>query len=298
MARPLRVGIQLPEVERHVPWPEYVAMARAAEEVGFDSIWVGDHLLYRGPGRPERGPWEAWTLLAGLAAVTRRIGLGPLVACVAFHPPAVLAKMAATMAELSDGRLTLGLGAGWNREEFLAFGIPFDHRASRFEEAFEVIRRLLAGERVSLAGRFVDVRDAVLLPPPRRPALMVGSTGERVLTATLPHVDAWNTWYARYGNTVEGFAAETEGVTALAASVGRDPAEVDRSACVLVVVDRAAGERPLEDDVPPVEGGADAVAGHLRDLAEAGADEAILVASPITEASIRALGEPLSILDA
>jgi probable F420-dependent oxidoreductase len=272
-------------------------MARAAEEVGFDSIWVGDHLLYRGPGRPEQGPLEAWTLLAGLAAVTRRIGLGPLVACVAFHPPAVLAKMAATVAELSDGRLTLGLGAGWNREEFEAFGIPFDHRASRFEEAFEVIRRLLAGERVSLAGRFVEVRDAVLLPPPRRPALMVGSTGERVLTAALPHADAWNTWYSRYGNTVEGFAAENEGVTALATRLGRDPAEVGRSACVLVVVDAAAGERPLEEGVPPVEGGADTVAGHLRDLAEAGADEAILVASPITEASIRTLGETLVNLD-
>ena len=149
-----RIGVQLPEVERDVRWPEYLAMARAAEEVGFDSIWLGDHLLYRDDGRPERGPWEAWTLLAGLAVVTERVQLGPLVACTAFHPPAVLAKMAATVDETSGGRLVLGLGAGWNEPDFRAVGIPFDHRASRFVEAFEIIRRLLAGERVTYAGRF------------------------------------------------------------------------------------------------------------------------------------------------
>src|SRR5215208_4116275 len=98
--RALRIGVQLPEVEREVRWPECVAIARAAEEVGFDSIWVGDHYLYRGDGRPERGPWEAWTLLAGLAAATKRVTLGPLVACAAFHPPGLIAKMAATVDEV------------------------------------------------------------------------------------------------------------------------------------------------------------------------------------------------------
>ena len=121
------VGIQLPEVEREVRWPEYVAMARAAEAVGFDSIWVGDHLLYRGDGRPERGPWEAWTLLAGLAAATERVALGPLVACTAFHAPAMLAKQAATVDEISGGRLVLGLGAGWNPTDFSAFEIGRAH---------------------------------------------------------------------------------------------------------------------------------------------------------------------------
>jgi len=183
-------------------------MARAAEAAGFDSIWLGDHLLYRGDGRSERGPWDSWTFLAALAGVTERVRLGPLVACAAFHPPGLLARMAASVDELSGGRLVLGLGAGWNETEFRAFGIPFDHRASRFEEAFEIIRRLLAGERVTLHGRFWDVDDAVLLPrPASRPALMVGSTGRRVLSVALSHVDAWNTWYDDYGNTPAGFAA-------------------------------------------------------------------------------------------
>jgi probable F420-dependent oxidoreductase len=298
MARPLRVGVQVPEVERRVAWPEYAAMARAAEEVGFDSISLGDHYLYRGGGRPERGPWEAWTLLAALAAVTERLKLAPLVACTAFHNPAVLAKMAATVDEVSGGRLELGLGAGWNEAEFRAFGIPFDHRASRFEEAFEIIRRLLSGERVTFQGRFHRVEDAVLLPrPSRRPPLMIGSSGERMLTITLPHVDAWNTWYTRYGNTPEGFASVNEKTTALAERVGRDPRDIARSACVLVAVDRAAIDRRNTDGVTPLKGSPERIAQGLRDLAEAGADEAILVLSPITEASIRTVGESLAALD-
>ena len=83
----MKVGVQLPEVEREVRWPELAAMARAAEESGFDSLWVGDHLLYRGDGRTERGPWDCWTTLAALAGVTERVELGPLVACTAFSPP-------------------------------------------------------------------------------------------------------------------------------------------------------------------------------------------------------------------
>ena len=169
MTQPLRVGVQLPEVERGVGWAEYAAMARAAEEVGFDSIWLGDHYLYR-EGDWEGGPWEAWTFLAGLAAITERVRLGPLVACLNFHNPAVLAKKVAAVDEISGGRFVFGLGAGWNRTEFDAFGIPYDHRASRFEESFGIVRRLLDGERFTFEGRFQQVHDAVLIPrPARRP---------------------------------------------------------------------------------------------------------------------------------
>jgi probable F420-dependent oxidoreductase len=296
--RPLRVGVQLPEVERVVRWPEYVAMARAAEEVGFDSIWVGDHLLYRGDGRPERGPWDAWTLLAGLAGVTGRVALGPLVACTAFRRPGLLARTAAAVDELSGGRLVLGLGAGWNEPEFRAFGIPFGDRVARFAEALQIIKRLFDGERVTFAGDYETVSDAVLLPPPaRRPPLMVGATGPRMLAASLPHVDAWNTWFDVYGNTPEGFAELNATVADAARGAGREPSDIERSACVLVVLDRAAGERPSPDGMAPVEGSADEIAAHLRALAEAGADEAILVVSPINERSIRTLGGALVALD-
>jgi probable F420-dependent oxidoreductase len=273
-------------------------MARAAEAVGFDSIWVGDHLLYRGDGRTERGPWDAWALLAGIAAVTERVALGPLVACTAFRNPGVFARTAAAVDELSGGRLVLGLGAGWNKVEFEAFGIPFDDRLVRFSEAFEIIRRLLSGERVTFAGAYERTEDAVLLPTPaRRPPLMVGATSLRMLEATIPHVDAWNTWYTWFGNSAEGFAKENRRVDEVAQAAGRDPAEIFRSACVLVLLDPASEERPAEPSAPAWTGPPDALAAKLRELAAAGADEAILVLSPITESSIRTLGATLRLLD-
>lgn len=297
--RPLAVGIQLPEVERVVRWPEYRAMARAAESAGFDSIWVGDHLLYRADGRPERGPHEAWSLLAGLATVTERVRLGPLVACTAFSPPAVFAKRAAAVQEISGGRLNLGLGAGWSEAEFRAFGVPFDRRVSRFAESFEVIRRLTAGERVTLRGTFTDVEDAVLLPAPAyRIPLMIGSTAPRMLSIALPHVDAWNAWFDAYGNTPEGFAALVRQMDAATVAAGRAVGDIRRSACVLVLVDRAAEERTVPAGVAPLEGPMTKIAAGLRDLAAAGANEAIIVASPITERSISVLGEALALLDA
>jgi len=281
----MKVGVQLPEVERVVRRDELAAIALAVEEVGFDSVWVGDHLLYRGDGRPERGPWDCWTTLAWLASVTRRVELGPLVACTAFHPPGILARQAAAVDELSGGRFVLGIGAGWNEEEFRAFGLPFDHHVSRFEEAFTIIRRLIAGERVTFHGTYHSVEDALLLPPPaRRPKLMIGANKPRMLSIALPHVDAWNTWFTHYGNTAEGFAAHNAQISAAAERAGRDPGEIERSACVLVEVD-GAGERPRDVAAVP----AARLAEHLRALADAGADEAILVLDPITEQSVRSL---------
>ena len=286
----MEVGVQLPEVERDVRWPEYLALARAAEEVGLDSIWLGDHLLYRGDGREERGPWEAWTLLAALAAVTERVRLGPLVACASFHPPGLIAKMAATIDEISARRFVLGLGAGWNETEYRAFGLSSDHRVARFAESFEIVRRLVAGERATLRGRFWQAVDAVLLPPPaRRVPLMVGATGARMLAITLPHVEAWNCWYSWYGNTVEGFAELSARIDAAAERAGRSPRSVARSACVLVELDAAAVRRPGSDEgIRPV--APEALAEHLAALAAAGADEAILVLRPIDERSVRAVG--------
>ena len=280
----MRIGIQLPEVEREVRWPEVAAIARAAEESKFDSIWVGDHLLYRGGGRPERGPWDAWTQLAALAVLTTRVRLGPLVAATAFHPPGVIARMAASIDEISSGRFTLGLGAGWNEPEFRAFGFPFDRTVSRFAESFEIIRRLLTAEHVTFEGEFHSVEEAVLLPPPRRTVpIMLGSNGARMLGIALPHVEAWNTWFSSYGNTVEGFANLRGDVDGACVKAGRDPAELTHSACVLVRVGDGPGERP--NDIPPV--ALKNLASHLRLLAEAGADEAILVLDPIDERSTR-----------
>jgi len=286
----VRVGVQLPEVERVVRWPEVAAIARAAEESGFESIWVGDHHLYRGGGRPDRGPWDAWTQLAALAAITQRVRLGPLVAATAFHPPGVIARMAASIDEVSGGRFTLGLGAGWNEPEFRAFGFPFDRTVSRFEESFEIVWRLLAGEHVTFHGEFQNADDAVLLPPPRRRVpIMLGSNGARMLGIALPHVDAWNTWFTSYGNTVEGFANLRGDIDGACVRAGRDPAEIAHSVTVLVNVGEGRGERP--HDVPPV--ALKDLSAHLRLLGEAGADEAILVLDPIDERSTRQVADAI-----
>jgi alkanesulfonate monooxygenase SsuD/methylene tetrahydromethanopterin reductase-like flavin-dependent oxidoreductase (luciferase family) len=288
----VRIGIQLPEVEREVRWPEVAAIARSAEESGFDSIWLGDHLLYRGDGRRERGPWDVWTQLAALAAATGRVSLGPLVACTAFHPPGILARMAAAVDEISGARLVLGIGAGWNEAEFRAFGVPFDHRVSRFEEAFGIVRGLLAGERVTVSGRFHSVEDAVLLPPPaRRVPLMIGAHGPRMLEIALPHVDAWNTWFEQYGNDPPRFAELNASIDEAARQAGREPAEIERSACLLVEVEPGSDERDAYPEAPPVP--LERVADAVLALGEAGADEVILVAVPINERSVRRLAAAL-----
>jgi alkanesulfonate monooxygenase SsuD/methylene tetrahydromethanopterin reductase-like flavin-dependent oxidoreductase (luciferase family) len=303
MPRPCKIGIQLPEVERRVEWPELFAMARTAEAVGFDSLWLGDHLIYDLAGGITRGPWEVWTSLAALAAVTERVELGPLVASTSFHAPAMLAKKAATVDAISGGRLILGLGAGWNEREYRAFGFPYDHRVSRFEEAFTIIRTLLRDGRVDFAGTYYRVEDCVLDPGATRPGgptLMLGSTAPRMLRIGLPHIDAWNIWWSDYGNNRDGFLAVRERVDEAAAAAGRAPGEVAGTAAVLVRLTGGAGRLmgyAYDAPVAPVQGSADDVAGHLDAMARAGASHLQLVADPITEESIETLGEALAVLD-
>jgi probable F420-dependent oxidoreductase len=305
MSRPLKVGVQLPEVERRVGWPELLTMARTAEDVGLDSLWLGDHLLYDLPGGVTRGPWEVWTSLAAVAAVTSRVELGPFVASTAFHAPAMLAKMAATVDGISGGRLVLGLGAGWNEREYAAYGFPFDQRISRFEEAFTVIRTLLREGRIDHHGRFHDLTDCVLDPPPTRPGgppLMLGSTGPRMLRIALPHVDLWNTWWSDYGNSPDEFARLRERVDSAAAEAGRAPNEVGATAAVYVQLEggtgRVMGDSAYAAAVSPVAGDPGAVAEHLHAMAEAGAVHVQLVLDPITTDTIKTVGRALPLLDA
>ena len=245
--RPLKVGVQLPEVEREVRWPELLDMVRAIEDLGYDSIWLGEHLLYRWEDRPPRGPWEAWTSMAGIAAVTSRVEFGPFVACTNFHNPALLAKQAATIDEISGGRFILGLGAGWNETEFRAFGFPYDHRVDRFEEAFTIIRTLLHDGAIDFDGRFYQARDCELLPRgprPGGPPLLIGSNGPRMLRMTMPHADAWNSWFADIGNRPEGVARLRDVVDDACRDVGRDPADIARTVAVLVAAARRVRSHP------------------------------------------------------
>jgi alkanesulfonate monooxygenase SsuD/methylene tetrahydromethanopterin reductase-like flavin-dependent oxidoreductase (luciferase family) len=214
----------------------------------------------------------------------------------------MLAKKAATVDEISDGRLIVGLGAGWNQVEYDAFGFPFDRRASRFEEAFTIIHKLLRDGEIDFAGEYYTVRDCELVPRPRpgRPPLMVGSQGPRVLRATLPHVDMWNTWHAWYGNTPAGLANLMDRLDSLCGEVGRDPSEVSRTAAIMIQcpggTGRIYGDTEHESNVA-VLGSPEQIASALIGFEMPGLDHVQLVLDPITVESIEWMGSVLELID-
>lgn len=223
----MKIGLMLPQAEADGAgtWPDILALARQAEAGGIDSLWVSDHFFYRAPGaRPgdEDGGHEAWTLMSALAASTSRVEIGPLVLATSFRPAAILAKMAATLDDVSAGRFILGLGCGWHEPEYDAFGYPFDHRVGRFEEVLRIMRPLLRGERVTAGGRWQGVHDAALVPAPTHPIpILVAAKGERMLRLTAELADLWQT--AWYGPPDERYRTRREGLLAACDAVGRDP---------------------------------------------------------------------------
>ncbi len=237
----MRVGLVLiTEGGGRVPaprWSDVRAVARRAEDLGFDSLWLYDHLLFRPDDEPPFGQWECFTFLAALAEATERVDVGVVVACNGFRNPAILAKMATALDEIADGRLVLGVGSGWNEPEFRAFGVPFDHRVSRLEEALQIIRPLLRDGTADLTGRYHAAPDCLDLPRgprPGGPPLMVGGGGPRVLRLAARHADVVNTH-------VDPFDPEPRlrAVREACEDVGRDPAEL-----TLTVNVNSAGSRP------------------------------------------------------
>jgi alkanesulfonate monooxygenase SsuD/methylene tetrahydromethanopterin reductase-like flavin-dependent oxidoreductase (luciferase family) len=243
-------------------------------------------------------------MLAALAASTNRIAIGPLVSCTSFHNPAVLAKQAATVDEISGGRLILGLGAGWNEAEYRAYGLAFDHRVSRFEEAFTIIRTLLKDGHVDFAGQYYEARDCELLPRgprPGGPPLMIGSSGERMLSVALPHVESWNAWYTDTSNRPDGVPALRDRVDAACHSVGRDPAEIERTVAILVGLPGGVGRIQADRKrapMTPLRGSPAEMTEALRAYAREGIGHVQLVLDPISAASIEALRPVLEALDA
>jgi alkanesulfonate monooxygenase SsuD/methylene tetrahydromethanopterin reductase-like flavin-dependent oxidoreductase (luciferase family) len=230
----MRVGVTVPLaygdlVDGRAPaFGETLAFSRTAEALGLDSIWVFDHLIFRFPPEPDEGLHEAWTTLSALAPMVPRVELGALVMCSSFRNAGVLAKMAATLDDLSGGRLILGLGSGWHEPEYAAFGLPFDHLVGRFEEDLEVIARLLDGETVDVVGRWSRYVGARLLPTPvRRPPILVAAKGERMLRLTARRAEAWNT--AWFGGVDDALRERMRGLDEACAAVGRDRASIRRT---------------------------------------------------------------------
>jgi alkanesulfonate monooxygenase SsuD/methylene tetrahydromethanopterin reductase-like flavin-dependent oxidoreductase (luciferase family) len=296
--RPLKLGLHLPETERIAPWQDIAEMCRLAEDVGFDSIWVPDHLLYRHPDKEPEGPWECWSILAAVAAVTSRVEIGPLVLCTSFRNPGLIAKMADTIDEISGGRLILGLGAGWHEPEYRAFGFPYEERVGRFFEGFTIICTLLRNGWIDYSGRYYTLRECELRPRgprPQGPPLMIGSRGEQILRKTIPHVAYWNGWYAWNGNTVAGYRPLRDQIDRVCEEVGRNPATVQRTMAVDIHLPGSDGAHDPRST--PLSGTPEQIAETLRAFAEAGVDHLQIVLSPNTSAAIEQFAPVIELLD-
>ena len=245
------------ESRRVFPVAEVSGRIERAEELGFDSAWVMDHPFVETPVGRLSGH-DPMIVLTHAAARTRRIRLGTLVVCTAFRPPGQLAREAAALADASGGRFVLGLGAGWHRPEFEAFDYPFDHLVSRFEEQATAVRRLLAGERVTVDGRYVSLRDAEVLATAPPPPLGIAAGRPRMLGLTARLADGWNLAWG--GLDPSWLAEKLATLEQELAAAGRDRAAFTISAGLAWAPD----------------GNWDALAGALRAYEAAGVDLVIL----------------------
>jgi alkanesulfonate monooxygenase SsuD/methylene tetrahydromethanopterin reductase-like flavin-dependent oxidoreductase (luciferase family) len=260
-------------------YPDIRAIALQAEQDGFDSIWLHDHLLYRTEDEATLGIWECWTMLTALAEATRRVEVGTLVACTQFRNPAILAKMAVTLDEISNGRLVLGIGAGWNEPEFDAFGIPFDHRVDRFEEAVQIIQPLLKTGRVDFQGKYYQARNCEIAPRgprPDGPLLMIAAIGPRMMRLA-------DTTYLGGPETLAGPRAEIQGTCR---EIVRDPASLKVTGVVALQFTDMYSQPAFEQYLS---GSVEEVAAAIRAYEQAGTDHLMFQVVPYIPEAYRRL---------
>jgi len=276
------------------PYDAIRAVTQEAEANGFDSIWLADHLLYRKPGEPTRGIWECWTMLAALAEATQRVEIGTLVLCNSFRNPAILAKMATTADEVSHGRLILGVGAGWNEPEYQAFGLPFDHRVDRFEEALQILKPLLREGHVDFAGQYYQARNCDDVPRGPRsegPPLMVGAEGPRMLKLAAQYADLWNTGYTGKPETM---AEPLRKIEAACREIGRDPATLAVTALIGLWFPDLQPKKPTFFD-DPLTGTVQEIAAAMRGYAELGVQQIMFQCEPYVPKALQRLTEALQL---
>jgi alkanesulfonate monooxygenase SsuD/methylene tetrahydromethanopterin reductase-like flavin-dependent oxidoreductase (luciferase family) len=298
----MKVGVMLP-VGNHAgvpqPWAATLELALRAERLGLGGLWIPDHVLFRFPGEPERGAFEAWSVVSALATATTTIPLGTLVLGLRFRNPALLAKMAATTDEISGGRLTLGVGAGWHDPEYEAFGFPLDHRLGRTEEAFEVLVRLIREGRASLDGRWVQAVDAALLPAARPDMRILSSArGGRMVDIVARLADATNiAWVGRPDDPV--LVERMAGLDAACERQGRDPASLERTVGVSIRYPDATAPGASPDPTKRIDGDPDdpsVVAEGLRAFQDAGYPELMAWLEPSDLRSLERLAASVELL--
>ena len=291
------VVIMLVELEglgRALTFPEIRATALHCEELGFDSIWVYDHLLYRTKKGHTTGIWEGWSMLTALAACTQKVELGPLVTCNSFRNPALLAKMAHTVDAISGGRLVLGVGAGWNQPEYDAFGIPFDHRVDRFEEALQIIRPLLKEGRVDFAGKYYTARNCEITPRSPRPGgppLMIGAGRPRMLRLTAQYADLYNVGYMSIPRST---TAPLRNLRKACKEVGRDLASLPYTFMISLAYPDLLDWKQ-EKKRGPLIGSVEEIAGALVEYEALGASHLMFHLLPSTPEAYERLAEAVQI---
>lgn len=297
----MKIGFMMPisENTRTNEIPTYAEIrerALKAEAVGLDSIWLPDHLIFRFPEQPERGVHEALTLWTALAEATSTIELGTLVICVPFRNPGLLAKMAVEIDEISGGRIILGLGAGWHQPEFDAFGISFDKKVDRFEEALEIIAPMVRDGKVDFTGGHYSAPSSAINPPAgHQIPILIASKGPRMLDLTAEWADQWNlAWYGRYS----AFAPDKAKMEAALEARGRDVQSLKFTTGINV------NFPDLEDIGEQAQNTDKVLSGTVAEIAEAlveyatnGIDHVILSVSPLNLETIDRLAQIRSLVN-
>ncbi len=292
----MKIGVALPTSNQPSgPPPPYRvtrSFALRVEALGFDSIWIFDHLLYRYPDKPDTGVHEPWTMLSALAEATDRVELGTLVLAMRFRNPALLAKMTAALDDVSGGRLILGIGAGWHDPEFEAFGYPLDHRLGRFDEALEILVLLLRTNRATFEGQWHQARDAVMIPPMRTDVpLLIAGRSPRMLRAIARHADQYNgAWYATPEDPI--LLQRMADLDAACQAIGRAPASLVKTLGVNVRFPEAGTPA---DPSKWLTGSPQAIADGLAAFDAAGYDHLIVWLEPMTERSVERLAEAVEL---
>lgn len=297
--RPMSLGLMIPigEESHFGPTPRFsdmVQIATTARDVGFEAIWFADHFLFENEDDGSvRGVWECFTMMAGVAAAVPDVQIGSLVACTGFRNPALLAKLAESIDEISDGKFILGLGAGWHKPEYDAFGYPWDHRVSRFEESIQIIRQMLREGSATLDGTFFQAKNAANQPRGPRPEgapILVGSSGDRMLGIIARYADAWNTvWHSDPAKVAELMPK----VDAACEAAGRDPRSLIRTAGGNFAMKGYLGRRPNAVDSSYAE-----MADRLHEFRNLGLHHFIVGMDPCTPATIATFKDVVDRFDA
>jgi len=271
-----------------------VEKAKLAVEIGFDMIWIPDHFMIDlDPDADPRGFWEAWTTMAGLAAALPRVPIGPMVSCTSFHNPGSIAKMAEVIDSITRGNFVLGLGCGWHKPEYDMFGLPFDRRVDRFEEALHIISGLTRTGTANLNGRYYQARSAVNLPRGPRwqeggAPVLLGAKGPRMLRLTARYADAWNSDWLAKPEDIQPMMAELD---TACAEIGRDPATLVRTSSTRFSFEDAA------DDPMLVHGTPEEMAATMHAYADLGMRQHLVSIDPRTTENFERFAKAIEAFD-